>query len=86
MYTYIYIYIYIHLYISSLSRLALFITIGSDSTWPPDSTDKVGDVVSPYVHKDTKTCTGLIVLYSRFFTCSNPNVDRCSSPLPWDPY
>ena len=29
--------------------------------------------------------TGLIVVYSQFFTCSNPHVDRCSNPLPWDP-
>ena len=28
---------------------------------------------------------GLIVFYSRFFTCSNPHADRCSTPLPWDP-
>ena len=29
--------------------------------------------------------TGLIVFYSRLLTCSNPHVDRCSDPLPWDP-
>ena len=28
--------------------------------------------------------TGLIVLCSQFFACSNPRVDRCSN-LPWDP-
>ena len=25
------------------------------------------------------------MLHSRFFACSNPHVDRCSNPLPWDP-
>ena len=25
------------------------------------------------------------MFYSQFFTCSNPHVDRCSNPLPWDP-
>ena len=25
------------------------------------------------------------MLFSQFFTCSNPRVDRCSNPLPWDP-
>ena len=29
--------------------------------------------------------TGLIVFYSQLLTCSNPHVDRCSNPLPWDP-
>ena len=23
--------------------------------------------------------------FTQFFTCSNPHVDRCSNPLPWDP-
>ena len=25
------------------------------------------------------------MFHSQFFTCSNPHVDRCSNPLPWDP-
>ena len=25
------------------------------------------------------------MFYSRLCTCSNPHVDRCSNPLPWDP-
>ena len=29
--------------------------------------------------------TGLIGLYSQFFACSSPRVDRCSNPLSWDP-
>ena len=29
--------------------------------------------------------TGLTVLCSQLFACSNPRVDRCSNPLPWDP-
>ena len=28
---------------------------------------------------------GLLVFYSQLFACSNPHVDRCSNPLPWDP-
>ena len=28
--------------------------------------------------------TDLIVVYPQFSTCSNPHVDRCSNPLPWD--
>ena len=24
------------------------------------------------------------MFYSQFFTCSNPHVDRCSNPRPWD--
>ena len=24
------------------------------------------------------------MVYSQFFICSNPHVDRCSNPLPWD--
>ena len=29
--------------------------------------------------------TGMMVFYYRFFACSNPHVNRCSKPLPWDP-
>ena len=27
----------------------------------------------------------LTVFCSQFVSCSNPHVDRCSNPLPWDP-
>ena len=29
----------------------------------------------------SEVTTGLTVLYSQFFTCSNPHVDRCSTPF-----
>ena len=32
-----------------------------------------------------QVAAGLIVFRPQFFTCSNPHVDRCSNPLPWDP-
>ena len=33
----------------------------------------------------SQVTTGSIVLYSQFFACSSPPVDRCSNPSPWDP-
>ena len=32
-----------------------------------------------------RVTTGLIAFLSRLFVCSNPRVERCSNPLPWDP-
>ena len=32
-----------------------------------------------------RATTGLIAFCSPLCTCSNPHVDRCSNPLPWDP-
>ena len=74
----VYIYIYIYIYVPDpgllrAPRRANGVCDGLEGT---EGVPRNGGSL-------VKAC--LIAFYSQFFTCSNPHVDRCSNPLPWDP-
>ena len=46
----------------------------------------IGENIKGVPRNGGPKATGLIVFYSQFSTCSNPRVDRCSNPFPWDPH